>query len=81
MSALSPIVVAELKFGDVQRKIFGADFVKCADNAALEDRPEAFNRVRVDDAVDVLALGVIDHTVREIHAELAIAATGRCRSG
>ena len=42
------VVVAELELGDVERQIFGADFVECADNAALEDRPEAFNRVGVD---------------------------------
>ena len=48
------VVVAELKFRDVQRHIFGADFVERADHAALEDRPEAFNRVGVDRADDVL---------------------------
>src|ERR1700682_3697120 len=36
------IIVTELKFGDVERQIFGADLVESADNAALEDRPEAF---------------------------------------
>ena len=42
------VVIAELKLGDVQRQIFGADFVEGADHAALEDRPEAFNRVGVN---------------------------------
>ena len=37
-----PIVVAELKLRDVQRHIFGADFVEAADNPALEDRPKTF---------------------------------------
>jgi hypothetical protein len=40
-----PIVVPELKFRDVQRHIFGTDFVEATYDAALEDRPEAFNRV------------------------------------
>lgn len=30
-----PVVVAELKFRDVQREIFGADFMERADHAAL----------------------------------------------
>jgi hypothetical protein len=44
------IVVAELKLGDVQRHIFGADLVERADRAAFEDRPETLNRIRVDRA-------------------------------
>lgn len=31
-----------------------------ADHAALEDRPEALNRIRVDCAVDILAQAVLD---------------------
>jgi len=34
--------------------------VECADNAALEDRPETFNRVRVERADYVLLAMVID---------------------
>jgi hypothetical protein len=40
-----PIVIPELKFRDVKRHILGADFVKAADDAALEDASEAFNRI------------------------------------
>jgi hypothetical protein len=40
-----PIVISELKLGNVQRQILIADFVERADNAALKDRPETFNRV------------------------------------
>jgi hypothetical protein len=43
-----PMVVAELKFCDVQRHVFGADLVERADDTALENRPEAFNRVGMD---------------------------------
>jgi hypothetical protein len=39
--AILRIVVAELKFRDVQRHIFGAHFVECTDYAALEGGPEA----------------------------------------
>jgi hypothetical protein len=38
---VAPVVVPKLKFGNVERQIFGADFVESADNATLEDRPEA----------------------------------------
>ena len=58
------IVVAELKFGDVQRQIFIAYLVKRADHAALEDRPKAFNRVRVDRTDHVLPDVVLDALVR-----------------
>jgi hypothetical protein len=30
---LAPVVIPELKFGDVQRQIFGADFVEATNNA------------------------------------------------
>lgn len=42
-----PVVVPELRFRDVQRQVLGRDLVIAADDAALEQRPEAFNRVRV----------------------------------
>jgi hypothetical protein len=57
---IEPIVVAELKLGNVQRHIFGAHLVECADYAALEDRPEAFNRIRVDRTDNVLLAVTID---------------------
>lgn len=59
-----PIIVAELKLGDVERKIFAADFVVTANDAALQDRPEAFDCVGVDCADDMLPRLVIDNAVR-----------------
>jgi hypothetical protein len=41
---IEPIVVAELKFGDVQRHVFCADLVEAPDDAAFEDRPEALGK-------------------------------------
>src|SRR5437762_364625 len=70
---VASVVIPELKLRDVERHIFGADLVEGADNAAFENRPEAFNRVGVDDAVDVLTFGVIDDAVREVPVELTIA--------
>ena len=58
-----PVVVAELKLRNVQRHVFAADLVEAADDPALEDRPEALNRVRVDRADNVLLRAVIDGAV------------------
>jgi hypothetical protein len=56
---IKPIVISELKLRDVQRHVFAADLVKAAYDPALEDRPEAFNRICVNRADDVLASGVM----------------------
>jgi hypothetical protein len=55
---IPPMVVAELKFRDVQRHIFGADLVERTHDTALENRPEAFNRIGVDRADDVALRGM-----------------------
>jgi hypothetical protein len=62
-----PVVVPELKLGDVERHIFGAHFVERADNTALEDRPEALNRIRVNSAIKAL---IIDRQWRRHFAGL-----------
>jgi hypothetical protein len=62
-----PIIVSELKFRDVKRHIFGAHLVERADNAALEDRPEALNRIRVNSAIKTL---IIDRQRRRHFARL-----------
>jgi hypothetical protein len=55
-----PVVIAELEFGDIERHIFSAHLVKCADHAALENRPEAFDGLSVDCTDDILASGMIN---------------------
>ncbi len=45
---IGAVITAELKLGGIQRQIFGAHFVECADNTAFEDRPETFNHVGID---------------------------------
>ena len=42
-NGVKSVVIAELKFCNGERHIFGAHFVERADYTALEDRPEAFN--------------------------------------
>jgi len=58
------IVVAELKFRDVQRHIFGADLVEAPHDPAFEDGPETFNHVRVDRADNILMNAVVNGAVR-----------------
>ena len=36
-----PVIVSKLELGDIERKILSADLVERADDAALEDAPEA----------------------------------------
>ena len=68
-----PVVVSELKFGNIERHVLGADLVERADNAALQDRPETFNRVGVNGTNDVLMSVVIDSRVREFFEVMAVA--------
>lgn len=59
-----PIVVSELKLGNVQRHVFGANFVECADNAALNQRPKTLNRVGVNRADDIFLRPMANETMR-----------------
>jgi hypothetical protein len=68
-----PVVVTPLKFVDVKRHVSAADVVEIANDAALEHRPETFNRVRVNDTTHVFALGVTNDGVRELEFEIAVA--------
>jgi hypothetical protein len=70
---VSPVVVSELKLGDVERQILGTDFVEFADHAALEDRPEALDRVGVDRTDDILTGRVANDGVRILAIQSAIA--------
>jgi hypothetical protein len=56
---VSPVVISELELGNIERHIFAAHFVERADNATLEDRPEALNGLRVDCADDILASRIL----------------------
>lgn len=58
------MVVTELKLRHVQRHIFGADLVERTDDTALEDAPEAFNRVGVDRADNILLCGMLHGLAR-----------------
>jgi hypothetical protein len=66
------VVIFELTFRNVERHILGADFVERADNRPLEDRPKAFNRLRMHRADNVLVCAVHDGLVWVI-AKIGIA--------
>jgi hypothetical protein len=57
------VVISELRLGNIQRQVLGADLVIAAHDAALEEAPEALNRVRMDRADNILLLAVVDGLV------------------
>src|SRR5262249_22022862 len=65
MSPLLRIIIPELKFCDVQRQIFVTDLVETAHDTALDQRPEAFDRVRMNCANDMLAGRMVNRLMRE----------------
>lgn len=65
-------VVAELKFRDVQRKIFAAYLVIAAHDAALNQRPKTLNRVGVDRADNVLTDLMVHGAMRIFAAKMII---------
>jgi hypothetical protein len=54
-------------------QVFLAHVVECADDAALEDAPEALNRVGVNRTDNTLLVGMIYRNVRECLVEIAVA--------
>jgi hypothetical protein len=58
------IIVPELELRNVKMQVLFADIVECADDAAFDDAPETFNRIRVNGTNNVLPLRMIDSDVR-----------------
>jgi hypothetical protein len=54
------VVIPELEFGNIEREIFFADLVERPDRGALDERPESFDGLSVDNASDVLSAGMVD---------------------
>jgi hypothetical protein len=61
---IETVIIAELKFRDIQRHVLFADLVECAHNSALHNRPKALNRVGVNRTDDVFMRGVADDAMR-----------------
>jgi hypothetical protein len=55
-----PIVIAELKFSDIQRQIFVTDLVEAPHDAALNQRPKSLNCVGMNDSSNTVLTA---HTV------------------
>ena len=68
-----PVVIAELELGDIERHVFAAHFVERADNAALENRPEAFDGLGMDCANDILTTRMVNSRVRIVLVERIVA--------
>src|SRR5690349_19466582 len=73
------VVVAELKFSQVERQILLADMVEAAHDTALEERPERFEIVGVNLAANVLASTMADGFMWEVFFQEAIAGMFVCR--
>ena len=61
---IATVVIAKLKFRDIQRQIFGTDLMETADDTALKNRPETLNRIGVDSADHVLIFLVRNRLTR-----------------
>jgi hypothetical protein len=68
-----PVIVPELELGDIERHIFAAHFVERSYHAALEDRPEAFDSLRVDRTNDILTSRMVNGCVWIILIERIVA--------
>lgn len=67
------IIVPELELCNVKMQVFLAHVMESTNDTALEDAPEALNRIGMHRANDVLPMRVIDSDVRECLFEIAIA--------
>jgi len=68
-----PIIIAELELGNIEQHIFAAHFVKCADDAALEDRPKAFDGLSMDGTDDILTSRMVNSRMWVITVERIVA--------
>ncbi len=71
--AIEAIVVTELKFRDVQRQVFRANFVECAYHSALNKRPESFDCIGMHSTDNILTACVVDSGVGKVFVEVLIA--------
>lgn len=71
--SVQAVIIPELELSDIQREIFGGNLVECADNAAFENRPEAFNGLGMNRATDVLSNVMVDSFVRELAIQMFVA--------
>lgn len=63
---VQPIIIPELEFGNIERQVFAANLMIGADDAALNQAPETFNRVRVDRTDHIFAAGMMRRAMGEV---------------
>src|SRR5260221_10357081 len=66
------IIIAKLELGDIERHVFGAHLVECANNASFEDRPKAVDCLSVHGTDHILPLGMINGRMWELFAKMLI---------
>jgi hypothetical protein len=57
------VVITPFELGNIQREVFAANLVIAAHDAALQERPETVNRLRMNNAINVLPSAVSDRAV------------------
>jgi hypothetical protein len=70
---IEAIIIAKLELSDIERQVFCADFVERADDAALENAPETFNRLGVNGTDNVLPFSVVNGGVGIVFVETLVA--------
>jgi hypothetical protein len=76
------IIIPELELRNVKWHVLGADHVERANDTALEDAPEAINRLNMDGTDHVLPLGIVNGGMRISLVETLVANPfDRCRAG
>jgi hypothetical protein len=60
-----PIVIAKFELRNIERQIFATDLVISPDDAALDERPEALNCIRMDCTNDVFANAMVNGLMPE----------------
>lgn len=58
------VIIPKLELRDIERHVLPAYFMKRPYDTALQDRPEAFNRVGVDRTDDIAASAMVHGAVR-----------------
>ena len=72
------IVIPELEFRNIERHVLATYFMKRPHDAALEDRPEAVNRIRVNRTDNILLGGMVYGAMRGVsQAVVDVALIGR----
>lgn len=78
---IETVIVAELKFSDIERQVLGADFVERANDTAFEDTPETFNCLGVNRADNVLPSRMVNGGMRVVLIQSLVAQPiDRCRA-